>query len=140
MTSADDFFSFPEAGGWSCYEGVMNRPWNDQCISSTMCNLLTGLGDIPVTSYRPDLAPYIKPMNYIGEQYVNHYPVTTDNPTKQLWMDGIPEHLDPRALKVWCLTNDEKAENFQIKVRKALRIMQNMPCWIRLILKKTSKD
>ena len=27
-------------------------------------------------------------------------------------MDGIPEHLDPRALKVWCLTNDEKAENF----------------------------
>ena len=47
-------------------------------------------------------------MNYIGEQYVNHYPVTTDNPTKQLWMDGIPEHLDPRALKVWCLTNDEK--------------------------------
>ena len=25
-------------------------------------------------------------MNYIGEQYVNHYPVTTDNPTKQLWM------------------------------------------------------
>ena len=22
--------------------------------------------------------------------------------------DGIPEHLDPRALKVWCLTNDEK--------------------------------
>jgi hypothetical protein len=33
-----------------------------------MCNLLTGLGDIPVTSYRPDLAPYIKPMNYIGEQ------------------------------------------------------------------------
>ncbi len=112
LTSADDFFSFPEAGGWSCYEGVMNRPWNDQCISSTMCNLLTGLGDIPVTSYRPDLAPYIKPMNYIGEQYVNHYPVTTDNPTKQLWMDGIPEHLDPRALKVWCLTNDEKAENF----------------------------
>lgn len=86
LTSADDFFSFPEAGGWSCYEGVMNRPWNDQCISSTMCNLLTGLGDIPVTSYRPDLAPYIKPMNYIGEQYVNHYPVTTDNPTKQLWM------------------------------------------------------
>ena len=109
LTSADDFFSFPEAGGWSCYEGVMNRPWNDQCISSTMCNLLTGLGDIPVTSYRPDLAPYIKPMNYIGEQYVNHYPVTTDNPTKQLWMDGIPEHLDPRALKVWCLTNDERS-------------------------------
>ena len=54
LTSADDFFSFPEAGGWSCYEGVMNRPWNDQCISSTMCNLLL-VRDIPVTSYRPGL-------------------------------------------------------------------------------------
>ena len=30
----------------------------------------------------------------------------------------------------------KKLKIFQIKVRKALRIMQNMPCWIRLILKK----
>lgn len=112
LTSADDFFSFPEAGGWSCYEGVMNRSWCDHCLSSTMCNLLTGLGEIPVTEYRPDLAPYIKPMNYIGEKYVNHFPETTDNPTKQLWMDGIPEHLDPRALIVWCLTNDATAANY----------------------------
>lgn len=112
ILSTDDIFSFPEAGGWSCYEGVMNRSWSDHCISSTMCNLLTGLGNIPVTDYRPDLAQYIKPMNYIGEQYVKHFPATTDNPTKQMWMDGIPEYLDPRALTVWCLTNDENAANF----------------------------
>ena len=30
-------------------------------------------------------------------------------------MDGITEHLDPRAVKVWCIKNDEKAENFQDK-------------------------
>ena len=112
LVSTDDFFSFPGHGGWSCYEGVMNRPWSDHCISSTMCNLLAGLGDIPVTDYRPDLASYIKPMNYVGEKYENHFPVTTDNPTKQLWMDGIPEHLDPRALVVWNLTNDKTAPNF----------------------------
>ena len=111
LTDADDVFSFPEAGGWSAYEGVYTRSWNVISISSTMCNLLAGLGNIPVTDYRPDLAPYIKPMNYVGEKYVNHYPETTDNPTKQLWMDGIPEYLDPRALVVWCLTNDEKATN-----------------------------
>lgn len=112
LTDADDVFSFPEAGGWSAYEGVLNRSWSDHCISSTMCNLLAGLGDIPVTDYRPDLAAYIKPMNYIGEKYDNHFPVNTDNPTKQLWMDGIPEYLDPRALVVWCLTNDDTAVNF----------------------------
>ena len=112
LTGADDVFSFPEAGGWSCYEGVYNRSYSDHCISSTMCNLLAGLGNISVTDYRPDLAPYIKPMNYVGEKYVNHFPECTDNPTKQLWMDGIPEYLDPRALVVWCLTNDKDAVNF----------------------------
>ena len=112
ITSADDVMKFPEAGGWSCYEGVYNRSYADHVISSTMCNLLAGLGNIPVTDYRPDLAPYIKPMNYIGEKYEKHFPVTTDNPTKQLWMNGIPEYLDPRALVVWCLTNDADATNF----------------------------
>ena len=111
LTSLADIFSFPEAGGWSCYEGVINRAWTDFSISSTMCNLLAGLGDIPVTNYRPDLAEYIKPMNYIGEKYENHFPICTDNPMKQMWMDGIPEYLDPRALVVWWLCNDETAEN-----------------------------
>ena len=121
LTAADEVFSFPEAGGWSAYEGVLNRSWSDHCISSTMCNLLAGLGGVPVTDYRPDLAPYIKPMNYIGEKYENHFPVNTDNPTKQLWMDGIPEYLDPRALVVWCLTNDETAVNFPSQASQGVK-------------------
>ncbi len=112
ITTLDDMFAFQEYGGWSCYEGVYNRSWSDHCLSSTMCNLLSGLGGIPVTEYRPDLADYIKPMTYIGEEYVNHYPETTDNPMKLMWMDGIPENLDPRALVIWCLPNDSGASNF----------------------------
>ena len=121
LSASDDVFSFPEAGGWSAYEGVWNRSWSDHCISATMCNLLAGLGGVPVTDYRPDLAPYIKPMNYIGEKYENHFPVNTDNPTKQLWMDGIPEFLDPRALVVWCLTNDETAANFPSQASQGVK-------------------
>lgn len=103
----NDLFSFPEAGGWSAYEGVMNRSWSDHCLSTTMANLMTGLGNVPVTDYRPDLASYIKPMNYVGLKFDKHFPVSTDNPTKFMWLDGIPEFLDPRALVTWCLVNDE---------------------------------
>lgn len=107
MVLTEGQFSFPEAGGWSAYEGVMNRSWSDHTISATMVNLLTGLGSTPVTAYRPDLADYIKPMNYLGEKYDKHFPVSTDNPTKFMWMDGIPEILDPRALVCWNLPNDQ---------------------------------
>ena len=117
LTEAGDLFGFQENGGWSAYEGVMNRGWSDHCISSTMCNLLTGLGNIPVKEIaeadkHTDLIEHIKPINYVGEKYEKHYPALTDNPTKQLWMDGIPEYLDPRALVVWCLTNDTTAANW----------------------------
>lgn len=120
LTDNGDMFAFQENGGWSAYEGVYNRGWSDHCISSTMCNLLAGLGGIPVTDERPDLANHTKPMNYIGQKYDKHYPATTDNPTKQLWMDGIPENLDPRALVVWCLTNDTKAKNFPAQAKQGV--------------------
>lgn len=108
----DDIFSFPEGGGWSAYEPVFSRDWDICCLSSTMCNILNGLGDVPVADYRPDLLPYVKPMNYIGEEYKGHFPENTDNPTKQMWMDGIPEHLDPRALVYFFLIKDTEAPNY----------------------------
>lgn len=107
-----DLFGFQENGGWSCWEGVVNRSWSDHTISASMCNLLSGLGGVPVVSQRADLEPYVKPMTYIGEEYKDHFPVTTDNPMKQMWMDGLPEILDPRALVVWNLPNDPDAENY----------------------------
>ena len=35
----------------------------------------------------------------------------TDNPTKGYWLDGLPENLDPRALKLYYLPYDSKADN-----------------------------
>lgn len=110
----DGVMSFREAGGWSCWEGVYTREWNDCVLSAALCNLYAGLGDVKVgTDYRADLAEYVKPMTYLGLRFDRHYPTDySNNPTVAYWMDGIPEHLDPRALKIWFLQNDKKAENY----------------------------
>lgn len=97
--------------GWNDYTGPYTRTYNQHCLSATMSNLLTNLGGIPVASQRTDLQEYIKPANYLGVKYEQHFLGNSDNPTKQMWMDGIPENLDPRALKLFYLPGDEQAEN-----------------------------
>ena len=110
--TADDMFAVKENDGWDVFSGVYTRSFDDQVLSSTVANLLTNLGGIKVTEQRSDLASYVKPANYLGIKYDRHYVANTDNPTKQYWLDGMPENLDPRALKIFCLPDDENAENY----------------------------
>ncbi len=112
IMTLDDIYAIQEYDQWNAWAGVYTRTWDDQALSSTMSNILVGLGGIPVTEQRPDLASYIKPMNYMGLKFDQHYAENTDNPTKQFWMDGIPENIDPRGLKIFCLPNDQTAENY----------------------------
>lgn len=112
ILTADDMFAVKENDGWDVFSGVYTRSFNDQVLSSTVANLLTNLGGIKVTEQRSDLASYVKPANYLGIKYDRHYVANTDNPTKQYWLDGMPENLDPRALKIFCLPDDENAENY----------------------------
>lgn len=112
ILTADDMFAVKENDGWDVFSGVYTRSFDDQVLSSTVANLLTNLGGIKVTEQRSDLASYVKPANYLGIKYDRHYVANTDNPTKQYWLDGMPENLDPRALKIFCLPNDENAENY----------------------------
>lgn len=112
ILTADDMFAVKENDGWDVFSGVYTRSFDDQVLSSTVANLLTNLGGIKVTEQRSDLASYIKPANYLGIKYDRHYVANTDNPTKQYWLDGMPENLDPRALKIFCLPDDENAENY----------------------------
>ena len=107
-----DIARVEERNQWNAWAGIYSREWNNISLSSTMANILTGLGGVAVTEQRPDLAPYTKPMNYMGMRFVNHYASCTDNPTKSFWLDGIPENLDPRALRLYCLPNDQSADNF----------------------------
>ena len=112
ILTADDMFAVKENDGWDVFSGVYTRSFDDQVLSSTVANLLTNLGGVKVTEQRSDLASYVKPANYLGIKYDRHYVVNTDNPTKQYWLDGMPENLDPRALKIFCLPDDENAENY----------------------------
>ena len=115
ILTADDMFAVKENDGWDVFSGVYTRSFDDQVLSSTVANLLTNLGGIKVTEQRSDLASYVKPANYLGIKYDRHYVANTDNPTKQYWLDGMPENLDPRALKIFCLPDDENAENYTDK-------------------------
>lgn len=112
ILTADDMFAVKENDGWDVFSGVYTRSFDDQVLSSTVANLLTNLGGIKVTEQRSDLASYVKPANYLGIKYDRHYVANTDNPTKQYWLDGMPENLDPRALKIFCLPDDKNAENY----------------------------
>lgn len=112
ILTADDMFAVKENDGWDVFSGVYTRSFDDQVLSSTVANLLTNLGGIKVTEQRSDLASYVKPANYLGIKYDRHYVANTDNPTKQYWLDGMPKNLDPRALKIFCLPDDENAENY----------------------------
>ena len=112
ILTADDMFAVKENDGWDVFSGVYTRSFDDQVLSSTVANLLTNLGGIKVTEQRSDLGSNVKPANYLGIKYDRHYVANTDNPTKQYWLDGMPENLDPRALKIFCLPDDENAENY----------------------------
>lgn len=113
ITTMDDMASVKEYNQWNAWAGVYSRSWNIISLPSTMSNILVGLGGISVSEQRPDLAQYTKPMNYMGMQFADHYADKTDNPTKGYWLDGIPENLDPRALRIYCIPGDKAADNFK---------------------------
>lgn len=106
-----DMQAIVQNDGWNDYTGPYSRTYNQHCLTTTMSNLLTNLGGVPVVNQRSDLQEYVKPANYLGVKYEKHFLGNSDNPTKQMWMDGIPESLDPRALKLFYLPGDAQAEN-----------------------------
>ena len=115
ITAMADIAKVKEYNQWNAWAGIYSRSWNYIDITSTMSNILTGLGGVSVAEQRPDLVGVanFKPMDYLGLQFADHYADKTDNPTKGYWMDGIPENLDPRALRLYCLPNDQAADNFR---------------------------
>ncbi|WP_257658349.1 SusD/RagB family nutrient-binding outer membrane lipoprotein [Parapedobacter lycopersici] len=108
ITAAADMFQVAEQPGWDGLTGVMTRTWNHFNISATLNNLYLGLGGIPsadqlATSY----ADYIKPANYVGIKYDDHFAMLTNAPTAGYWFDGLPNSIDPRAYKIYAIPGDE---------------------------------
>ena len=113
IKTMDEIAKVKEYNQWNAWAGIYSRSWNYIDLPSTMSNILVGLGGVAVSEQRPDLAQYTKPMDYLGLQFLDHYADKTDNPTKGYWLDGIPENLDPRALRLYCIPNDKAADNFK---------------------------
>lgn len=113
-----DIAKVKEVDQWNPWAGVYSRSWNRTNLSSAMSNILTGLGEIPVAEQRPYLAKYTKDINYLGLKFDKHYAENTDNPTKQFWLDGVPENLDPRGLILFVMPNDTVADNWVDKGTK----------------------
>ncbi len=107
-----DIMEIKQNNGWDDYSGPYTRSYNQHCLSSTMFNLLTNLGGVSVQEQRPDIdSKYLKDENYLGKKFDEHFVLNTDNPTKGYWLDGMPEYLDPRAIKLYFIPYDSKATN-----------------------------
>ncbi len=107
ITEAADNFSVPEMDGWHSLTGVMTRQWNNQTLSSTMNNLMVGLGGIPTgQQVTPSLVTHIKPNNYLGVKYEQHYATMTNDPMAGFFLDGLPAKIDPRAYKEFAIPGD----------------------------------
>ena len=113
IKTLDETAKVKEYNQWNAWAGIYSRGWNYISLPSTMSNILVGLGGVAVSEQRPDLAQYTKPMDYLGLQFADHYADLTDNPTKGYWIDGIPENLDPRALRIYSIPGDKNADNFR---------------------------
>lgn len=116
IVTKEGAFAVQEYDGWDDWTGVMSRTWNWQNLSATVANLTTNLGG---TNSVDALATVVKDASvygtkvkdastYAGVRLDKHYTSNTDNPTKQLFFDGLPEYVDPRALVYFYLPGDYK--------------------------------
>ena len=107
ITSWDDTFKIQEKGGWDDLTGVMTRQWNNQYLSPTLNNLMIGLGGIlSEDQLSPEISVNIKPENYLGKRYADHFTTLTNDPSAGYWFDGLQNVIDPRAYKAYIIPGD----------------------------------
>ncbi|MDI6034097.1 SusD/RagB family nutrient-binding outer membrane lipoprotein [Flavobacterium sp. LB2P84] len=113
LTDASDNFQVQEKPGWDDLTGVMSREWNAQIISVTLNNLYIGLGGVKSTDLlAPSFHTSVKPADYIGLKFENHFTMKTNEPAAGYWLDGLPNAIDPRAYKAFNIPGDFTNSNF----------------------------
>lgn len=101
ITGLDESFQIAEKDGWDDLTGVMTREWNHFQMPQTLNNLYTNLGGVKTADQDANLAPYVKPANYVGLRFLDHWPTKTNDPIAGYWLDGMPNAIDPRAYKTF---------------------------------------
>lgn len=125
ITTADHTFKVAEKSGWDDLSGVMSREWNEQSLSSTLNNLYLGLGGIKSKDQLPaNLHSAIKPANYMGLRFLDHYSVKTNDPSAGFFFDGLPHSIDPRAYETFYIPGDFSRTN-----KKGKTIWSNYPSY-----------
>jgi hypothetical protein len=113
LLTADQTFKVAEKGGWDALTGVMSREWNAQIMSAAYRNLTFNLGGIPTANQvGTALQAYVKPDDYIGLRFQDHFTMKTNDPFAGYWLDGLPNKIDPRAFKAYIIPGDLTNPNF----------------------------
>jgi len=108
ITTADEIFQVAERPGWDALTGVMTRGWNHFNLPATLNNLYLGLGGVSsAEQLGASYGDYIKPEDYVGIKYDQHFTTLTNEPTAGYWFDGLPHSIDPRAYKIFAIPGDE---------------------------------
>lgn len=107
IATLQDNFQVQEKEGWDDLTGVMSREWNMQYLSPTLNNLMIGLGGVVTVDQLPDaLHSYVKPSDYMGLKFEDHFTTLTNDPSAGYWFDGLHEVMDPRAYKAYIIPGD----------------------------------
>ncbi len=113
LTAADQIFQVAEKGGWDALTGVMSREWNAGWMTTTIRNLYLGLGGVKSEDQlSADFDAYIRPANWMGLKFADHFTTNTNDPSAGYWLDGLPNMIDPRAYKTFIIPGDFSNPNF----------------------------
>ncbi|TXD46364.1 SusD/RagB family nutrient-binding outer membrane lipoprotein [Polaribacter sp. IC073] len=107
ISDASENFKVKEVAGWNDYTGVMTRQWWDHEVSATLNNLMIGLGGVTSQSMlSADKHSHIKPANYMGLKFDNHFSSMTNDPSAGFFFDGLQNTIDPRAYDLFKIPGD----------------------------------
>ena len=121
IKAAEDMFAIQEKPGWDPLSGVMSREWNGQVLSATLNNLYVGLGGVKSeVQLGAAFQSSIKPANYAGKRFVDHFSLKTNDPMAGYFFDGMPNSIDPRAYKTFYIPGDTLSAQFS-----------NYPSWTK---------
>ena len=112
LTQNSENFQIQEKPGWDDLTGVMSREWNYFQLGATLNNLYVGLGGVTTAEQVPAFASKAKPADYVGQRYLDHWPLKTNDPMAGYWLDGLPNSIDPRAYKTFIIPGDFTNSNF----------------------------
>lgn len=107
IKDASDNFSVQEEEGWNDYTGVMSRTYWDHEVTATLNNLMIGLGGVPSQDLlSADKFTHIKPADYLGLKFNDHFATMTNDPSAGFFFDGLHSSIDPRAYDLFKIPGD----------------------------------